>query len=141
MPCPPPGHLPSPGIKPRSPALQADSLHLRHQGSSRILKRVAYPFSRGSSQPRNRSEASTADSSTAEHQTESIAHAVCSTGSGLHDKADFVCSYLGNHLAGRLFAGRAERGAGEAREKNLLIRQYLQAKGNLFFFFNFLFFF
>ena len=26
MPCPPPGDLPNPGIKPRSPALQADSL-------------------------------------------------------------------------------------------------------------------
>ena len=27
------GHLPNPGIKPRSPALQADSLPLSHQGS------------------------------------------------------------------------------------------------------------
>ena len=26
LPCPPPGHLPNPGIKPRSPELQADSL-------------------------------------------------------------------------------------------------------------------
>ena len=26
LPCPPPGDLPSPGVKPRSPALQADSL-------------------------------------------------------------------------------------------------------------------
>ena len=26
LPCPPPGHLPNPGIEPRSPALQADSL-------------------------------------------------------------------------------------------------------------------
>ena len=26
LPCPPPGNLPNPGIKPRSPALQADSL-------------------------------------------------------------------------------------------------------------------
>ena len=26
LPCPPPGHIPNPGIKPRSPALQADSL-------------------------------------------------------------------------------------------------------------------
>ena len=26
LPCPLPGHLPNPGIKPRSPALQADSL-------------------------------------------------------------------------------------------------------------------
>ena len=26
LPCPPPGHLPDPGIKPRSPTLQADSI-------------------------------------------------------------------------------------------------------------------
>ena len=31
--CPPPGNLPDPGIKPRSPALQADSLPLSHRGS------------------------------------------------------------------------------------------------------------
>ena len=31
--CPPPGDLPDPGIKPRSPALQADSLPLSHRGS------------------------------------------------------------------------------------------------------------
>ena len=30
---PPPGDLPDPGIKPKSPALQADSLPLSHQGS------------------------------------------------------------------------------------------------------------
>ena len=36
LPCPPPGDLPDPGIKPVSPvtpALQADSLLLSHQGS------------------------------------------------------------------------------------------------------------
>ena len=33
LPCPPPGDLPNPGIKPRSPALQADSLPLSHQWS------------------------------------------------------------------------------------------------------------
>ena len=33
-PCPPPEDLPDPGIKPRFPALQADSLPLSHQGSS-----------------------------------------------------------------------------------------------------------
>ena len=89
-----PGDLPDPGIKPRSPALQVDSLpaelpgkpkntgvgslsllqgifptqglnpglphcrwilyHLSYQGSPRILEWVAYPFSRGSSWPRNR---------------------------------------------------------------------------------------
>ena len=31
--CPPPGNLPNPGIEPASPALQADSLLLSHQGS------------------------------------------------------------------------------------------------------------
>ena len=34
LPCPPPGGLPDPGIKPWSPALQADSLLLSHQGKS-----------------------------------------------------------------------------------------------------------
>ena len=33
LPCPPPGDLSDPGIKPRSPALQADSLPLSHQGT------------------------------------------------------------------------------------------------------------
>ena len=33
MPCPPPGDLPDPGIKLVSPAIQADSLLLSHQGS------------------------------------------------------------------------------------------------------------
>ena len=33
-PCPPPGDLPDPGVEPRSPALQADSLLLSHLGSA-----------------------------------------------------------------------------------------------------------
>ena len=33
LPCPPARDLPDPGIEPRSPALQADSLPLSHQGS------------------------------------------------------------------------------------------------------------
>ena len=33
LPCPPPGDLPNPGMEPRSPVLQADSLLLSHQGS------------------------------------------------------------------------------------------------------------
>ena len=33
LPCPSPGDLSDPGIKPRSPALQEDSLPLSHQGS------------------------------------------------------------------------------------------------------------
>ena len=48
-----PGDLPNPGIEPRSPALQADSLLSEPPGSPRTLEWVAYPFSRGSSQPRN----------------------------------------------------------------------------------------
>ena len=31
--CPPPGDLPVPGIEPRSPALQEESLPLSHQGT------------------------------------------------------------------------------------------------------------
>ena len=51
LPCPPPGDLPNPGIEPRSLALQADSLP--SEPPARILEWVAYPFSRGSSQPRD----------------------------------------------------------------------------------------
>ena len=46
---PSPGDLPNPGVKPRSPTLQADFYQLSHRGSPRILEWVAYPFSRGSS--------------------------------------------------------------------------------------------
>ena len=53
LPYPPPGDLPNPGIEPRSLTLQADSFTDSHQGSPRILEWVAYPFSRGSSWPRN----------------------------------------------------------------------------------------
>ena len=35
MPFPSPGHLPNPGIEPRSPALQADSLPTELQGKPR----------------------------------------------------------------------------------------------------------
>ena len=34
LPCPPPGDLPNPGIEPRSPALQADSLPSEPHGKS-----------------------------------------------------------------------------------------------------------
>ena len=51
-PYPSPGDLPNPGIKPGSRALHL--YHLSHQGSPRILESVAYPFSSGSSPPRNR---------------------------------------------------------------------------------------
>jgi len=36
LPCPPPGDLPNPGIKPRFPALQADSLLLEPPGKARV---------------------------------------------------------------------------------------------------------
>ena len=36
LPFPPPGNLPDPGIKPASPALQADSLSLSHLGKLNI---------------------------------------------------------------------------------------------------------
>ena len=45
--------LPNPGIQPRILALQADSLPSEPPGNPRILEWVAYPFSKGNSQPRN----------------------------------------------------------------------------------------
>ena len=53
LPFPIPWDLPDPGIKPRSPALQADSSPAEPQESTRILAWVAYHFSSRSSQPRN----------------------------------------------------------------------------------------
>ena len=47
------GDLPNPGIKPRSPALQADSLPAEPLGKPKNNALVAYPFSRRSSWPRN----------------------------------------------------------------------------------------
>ena len=52
MPCPLPGDLPYPGIKPRSPYGRWILDHLSHQGSPRILECVAYPFCRGYPDPR-----------------------------------------------------------------------------------------
>ena len=49
---PSPGDFSKPGIEPRSPKLKVDSLPADSQGKPRILEWVAYPFSRGSSQPR-----------------------------------------------------------------------------------------
>ena len=37
LPCPPPGDLPNPGIEPRSPVLQADSLQAKPPGKPRML--------------------------------------------------------------------------------------------------------
>ena len=50
---PPSGCPPDPGTEPRSATLQADSLPAE-KGSPRILEWVAFPFSRGSSRPRDR---------------------------------------------------------------------------------------
>ena len=79
LPCPPPGHVLYPGIKPPNPRLlspgyllnpgieprslassawQGDSLPLSILGSPRILKWVFIPFSRGSSWPRDRTQVS-----------------------------------------------------------------------------------
>ena len=52
------GDLPNPGIEPRSPALQQIIYQLSHQGRPRIVDWVAYPFSRGSSQPSNQTRVS-----------------------------------------------------------------------------------
>ena len=55
---PSPGDLAKPGIKPRSPTLQADSLEMSQKGSPRILEWVDCPFSSGSSWPRIRTRVS-----------------------------------------------------------------------------------
>ena len=43
LPCPPPGDLPSPGIKPRSPALQVDSSPSESPGKPKNTGVGAYP--------------------------------------------------------------------------------------------------
>ena len=43
------GNLPNPGIKPRSPVLQADSLPAEPPGKAKNTGVVTYPFSRESS--------------------------------------------------------------------------------------------
>ena len=47
------GIFPTQGLNPGLPHCRQILYHLSHQGSPRILEWVAYPFSRGSSQPRN----------------------------------------------------------------------------------------
>ena len=49
LPFPSPGDLPNPGL----PHCRQILYQLSHKGSPRILEWVAYPFSRGSSRPRN----------------------------------------------------------------------------------------
>ena len=46
--------FPTKGVNPGLPHCRQIIYQLTHQGSSRILERVAYPFLKGSSQPRNR---------------------------------------------------------------------------------------
>ena len=58
LPFPPPGDFPNPGMEPMSPALKADSLPAEPQGSPGILEWVAISFSRGYSQPRDRTSIS-----------------------------------------------------------------------------------
>ena len=54
LPCLPLWNLPNPGIEPRSPTLWVDSLPSDPPGKPKNSGVVAYPFSRGSSRPRNR---------------------------------------------------------------------------------------
>ena len=54
LPCPPSGDLPNPGVAPRFPALQVDSLLSEPPGEHKNTRVVAYPFFRGASRPRNR---------------------------------------------------------------------------------------
>ena len=53
LPCPPPGDFPTRGSNPGLPHCKWILYCLNHQGSPRILEWRAYPFSRGSSWPRN----------------------------------------------------------------------------------------
>ena len=53
-----PGIFPTQGSNPGLPHCRWILYHLSHQGSSRILEWVAYPFSMGSSWPRNQTRVS-----------------------------------------------------------------------------------
>ena len=50
--------FPTQGLNPGLPHCRQILYHRSHQGSPRILEWVAYPFSRGSAQPRNQTEVS-----------------------------------------------------------------------------------
>ena len=54
LPCPLPGHLPNPGIEPRSPALQADSLPAEPPGKPRNSRMGHLSLCQGSFWPGNR---------------------------------------------------------------------------------------
>ena len=43
LPCPPPGDLPKPGVEPKSPTLQADSLSSELPGKPKVLPKVLPP--------------------------------------------------------------------------------------------------
>ena len=58
LPFPFPGDLPNPGIEPRSPALQVDSLPTEPQGKPKNTGVGSLPFSRGSARPRDRAQVS-----------------------------------------------------------------------------------
>ena len=54
LPCPTPWDLPDPGVKPRSPALQADSLLLSQQGSPPFLLPTGICYLEGFAYPHHR---------------------------------------------------------------------------------------
>ena len=58
LPCPPLGIFPTQGSYPGLPHCRQILYQLSHQGSLRILERVAYPLSSGSSRPRSQTEVS-----------------------------------------------------------------------------------
>ena len=58
LPYPSPGDLPDPGIEPRSPTSPADILPSEPPGKPKNTGVVAYPFSRGTSCPWNRTRVS-----------------------------------------------------------------------------------
>ena len=58
LPCPPPGDIPNPGIKLRSPALQVDSLLSEPPGKSKNTGMCSLFLLQGTSQSRNRNRVS-----------------------------------------------------------------------------------
>ena len=58
LPCPPPRIFPTQGLNPGLPHCRWILYHLSHLRSPRTLERIAYPFSRGTSQPKNRTRVS-----------------------------------------------------------------------------------
>jgi len=55
LPCPTPGDLPNPGIQPRSPALQVDSLPAEPLGKPKNTEVGSLSLLQGNVQPRNQS--------------------------------------------------------------------------------------